>query len=305
MLEQGRREQNLLSGLWVQILLVAVLVFAYTQAVRQLDRNRERSSRLQEQLTVAREEVARQGARPDLKTLQAEVETIQAALIKAGPLEERSLWLEALARERFTVQELSATLAKVPSKTREVSFADETKLAVDLYELTLTGKGTSRNIAGLLHVLQDKSVNLLCPLTEMKLKALGPREIQPVGVALTWLLPSPSADRTSYPVGPEGSAVQVKRASVSEIEEPQIAWGRRTEPFLTPFERPNAFAPTGQEQSRFHLSGIIWDPERPACVINETSLTPGEWIDGFQVVLLTPRAALLQKGQKEIFLPLE
>jgi hypothetical protein len=51
------------------------------------------------------------------------------------------------------------------------------------------------------------------------------------------------------------------------------------------------------------LTGLLWDPASPTCLINDTPLRPGEWIEDNQVVLITPHGVLLQGADEEILLP--
>mgnify|MGYP001604280936 CR=1 FL=1 len=48
---------------WTVLAFVVLLVFAYTQAIRQVKLSKDLSLRLREQLTVAREQVAREGGK--------------------------------------------------------------------------------------------------------------------------------------------------------------------------------------------------------------------------------------------------
>lgn len=289
MLEHGRREHHLLSGIGIQILLVGLLVFAYTQAIRQLKHSGQQRDRLEEQLTVARDQLARHGRRPDVESLQKEVAELKAALLSPQALGEVARRLRELAEKEYRVQDLEVKISDRPTQTLSIPLDGRMDFEAQLYALELSGSTTSRGAAGLAAAMGGPSSKLLAPLVAMEMKCAGPEEEQPVRVSLRWLLAVSPASAAEAPPG-------------SPAIPPKLEWSWREEPFVSPFERRSALKIPASKLSRFHLTGIVWDEKSPACVINGAALKPGDSVAGYQVVLITPQAVLLEDEGEELLL---
>ena len=291
MLEHGRREHHLLSGIGVQILMVALLVFAYTQAIRQLKHSGEMRDRLEEQLTVARDQLARHSRRPDVESLQREVAELKSTLLSKQGLEELAHQLRDLVEKEYRVRDLEVKAGDRPTQALSIPLDGRMDFEAQLYVLELSGATTSRTAAVLAAALGRPSSKLLAPLVAMEMKRSGPKEEEPVRLSLRWLLAvSPGSTEAALPGSP---AVPAKQE-----------WGWREEPFYSPFERRSALKIPAEKLSRFHLTGIVWDEAAPACVINGMALKPGDAVAGYQVVLITPQAVLLEEEGEELLLRL-
>ena len=292
MLEHGRRENHLLGGIGVQILIVAIMVFAYTQAIRQLRNRGELKERLQEQLVVARDQLARHGKRPDLAALQEQVAELKGTLISSEALDELGNRLEKLAREEYGVQGLQVRVSDRPTQTLTVPLDGRLDFEVHLHSLELSGFTTSRNAAALVSAVGAVSAKLLAPLVGMEVKKADPlKSDQPVRVSLRWLLavsPETAGSAAIPPMAPPG----------------KITWGWREEPFLSPLEHRGALKVPSSELSSLRLTGILWEEGAPTCVINGVVLKPGEATSGCRVVLITQQAVLVEKDGKELLLRL-
>ena len=294
MLELGRKEPQLLSGIGVQIALVALLVFAYTQAIRQVKLQQELQARLQEQLALAREQVAKHGGKSDLlASLQAQVAEIKSFLITPSELTTQANRLKVLAENQVGVQNLQVKVGTSALETVSVPLEGRPDFVVEIWSLEMTGATTSRNAAGLMERIRGQASKVLCPLVAMELKASEPGSIDPVDFSFKWVVavePSPSGSRSEHLEVPS--------------ESPQLAWGWREEPFLSPLDHPNALRIPAERLTGFHLTGIVWDPAQSTCVINGEVLKPGDWIKGYQLVLLTRETVLLQGPEDELLLRL-
>jgi len=295
MLELGKKEQHLMGGLGFQILIVGLLVFAYTQAFRQIKLGRDLSQRLQEQLIVAREQVARQGAHPDSAALQAQVAELKSSLIPRSALEGQARRLEKLAEERFHIRDVHVKGGDAPTEKLSVPLEGQPAFEVHLVTLEMKGKAASRSIAGLLSGVSDPAFRPLCPLIAMELKDTEAVENQPVEFTLRWVV-AVSTDSSS---GPATAALLPSPGRAP-------AWGWREEPFLSVFGHPNALRIPAEKLDPFHLVGIVYEgTSGPTCIINEEVLKPGDWVKSYQVVLITRNAVLLAgKGEELVlFLP--
>ncbi len=278
-----------MSGLGLQVLVVAVLVFVYTQAARQLNYQRGLFLRLQEQLTAAKMQTAKSG-KPDLAKLRAEVDQMEARLASAQMLSEWAKGLESSAKERFGFHEVNVNVGAV-EKTVAADLGEKSVLEAPMVVLELKGTATTRNAAAFLAGMASPELKLLCPLQSMRLEAQGPEQADPVSLRLKWLVaisPKP-AQPGSVPPAPD------KRAS-------SPTWGWREEPFLSPFVSPRAIQISPVVRQRFRLSGIVWDAKTPTCVLNGMVLKAGDLLDGYQVTMIAQNAVLLQKGEEEVFI---
>ncbi len=292
MLEHGRRENHLLGGIGIQILIVALMVFAYTQAIRQLKNRGEVKDRLQEQLIVARDQLAKHGKRPDLAALQKQVAELKGTLISSEALDTIGAQLEELARTSYGVQGLQVRVSDRPTQTLTVPLDGRLDFEAHLHSLELSGFTTSRNAAALVSAVGTVSAKLLAPLVGMEVKRADPaKSDQPVRISLRWLLAvSPDSDGASSPP---------PMAAPGKIE-----WGWREEPFLSPLEHRGAVKIPSSEGSFLKLTGILWEEGAPTCVINGVVLKPGESVAGCHVVLITQQAVLVERDGKELLLRL-
>ena len=289
--EQGGREHHLMSGIGVQLLLVALMVFAYTQAIRQLKHAGEQRDRLEEQITVARNQLARHSRRPDLESLQKEVAKLKSTLLSPQALGEVAGRLRELAQKEYHVQDLEVKVGDRPTQTLSIPLDGRMDFEAQLYALELSGVATSRAASGLAAALGGSSSKLLAPLVAMEMKSSGPEDEQPVRLSLRWLLAvSPGSTGTTPPSSPAASA--------------RPEWGWRDEPFYSPFDHRGALKVPPDKLARFRLTGVVWDQTAPTCVINGMALKPGDSVSGYRVVLITQQAVLLEAGGEEILLRL-
>lgn len=289
MMELGRKEQHLLGGIGFNILIVGLLVFAYTQAVRQLNLSKDLSLRLREQLIVAREQLARQSGRTDLAQVQAQVAKLKESMISPDGLKAQAGRLERLASERFGV-EGKITVSDQPVQKVSVPLEGQQALEILLHSLEMKGTVQTRALAGLVAAVGDPAFRPVCPLVGMELHPAGPTENRPVEFLLKWRVAvspdSPPAQQTLPASGP------------------RIVWGPREEPFLSPFSHPSALRLPIQKQASLQLSGILQQEGSFTCVINNQVLKPGDWVGGYQVLLITPSAVLLEGKGEELLLRL-
>ncbi|MBI3318956.1 MAG: hypothetical protein HYZ90_07470 [Candidatus Omnitrophica bacterium] len=292
MLELGRKESHLLSGLGVQVLVVALLVFVYTQAARQLSSQRRMTNEMREQLALAKAEVAREGP-PNLAEWKAKVAGFKQGLVTRQMLSERARNMERMAKEEYGFRDLKIKVGENPEKTIAVPMTgEERSFEVHLYSLELTGSSTSRRGADFLSNLNRSNLKLLCPLEVVEMKALPPDQPMPVEFRLKWLV-AVSSEAAAEP--PPGETVPKKQL---------LEWGPREEPFVSPFLRSSALRVPPKPNKKLRLTGILWDSEAPTCVIGGTLLKVGDSVEGYEVVLITPKAVLLQGAQEELFLSL-
>ncbi|MBI3333031.1 MAG: hypothetical protein HYZ93_02945 [Candidatus Omnitrophica bacterium] len=288
MLELGRRELHLVSGLGVQVIVVVLLVFAYTQAARQLSYQREKYLELREQLASAKHRLATEG-KLDLNSIRARLADLGNGLPTGDSLGQWGQELAVVARDRFHLEEVQVQVGTVPESTVSVPLVKGSPFEVELYSLELSGKGGSRDIAAFLQSLGNSSPKLLCPLQGM--------EIRESSLHLKWLLGARRSELKEHPGIGELTPV------------PSSSWGEREEPFLSPFLHPEAIRVPAEILARFQLTGILWSPTSPSCVINGNVLRPGDLLGDHRLVLLTQHAALLEEQlpsketREELFLP--
>lgn len=297
-MELQRREQHLLSGLGIQVIVVALLVFAYSQAARQLTAQYQTYLQLKEQVARARDRVAREGV-PDLGPLKAELLEMERSLATPEMLSEGLLRLENIARDRFGFRDIEIKVGPPEKTIRIPRPPNGPDFEVQLISLELQGNCTTRQTAGLLARIGQASLHLVCSLQTMTLTASNPDQPLPVNVRLKWLVAaSGSALDAQPPTGHSPGFARVTPTASGEAPK----WGSREEPFRSPFLNPGAVRMGPQISSRFRLTGILWDSQNPSCVVNESVLKVGDLVQGHRLVLLTPSAALLEGSEGEIIL---
>ncbi len=289
MLELGRKEQHLLGGLGVQLLIIGLMVFAYTQAIRQVKLARELSGRLQEQLALARDQLARQGGRSDLDALKAQMEELKGSMASPDGLDDQAGRLERLAA-KFGIQGARVSAEESPTEKIAVPMEGQPDLEIRLHRLEMKGTASSRDIALLVAAVGDPAFKPVCPLVVMELESPTSESGEPVDFLLRWLIA----------VSP-GSSGSIEPDLLPPGTPP--AWGPREEPFLSPFSHPNALHAAGLK-APLQLSGILRGKTAPTCVINGQVLRLGDSVGGYQVVLIAPEAVLLEGKGEELLLRL-
>ena len=183
-IEQKRRETHLLSGIGVQLVVITLLVFTYTQAARQLNRQREFYLRMQEQLVSSQKEIEMKG-KPDVSALEVQISHIQDVLPTMEALSGWAQEVEALARDRFGFKDISVEVGPLEKiVSRKVG---KESIEIPLYAVELKGIATTRNISDLLAALDQGRTNILSTLEEMKISASDLEQPTPIVVQLRWL----------------------------------------------------------------------------------------------------------------------
>ncbi len=294
MLEPGYRERHLLSGIGLQLLLIGLLVFAYTQAIRQMNYKREMFLTLKEQVAQGAAQVTREG-KPDLTRIRSGIfHRWEAYLAAPDTLSEWAKRIEDIARDRYGFGDLQVKVGSAPERSVRIPLFEESSLEVHLYPIELEGTATARSGAAFLNSMDTASFKLLCPLTSMQVKALEPEAPRPVRFRFKWLaatLPQPPQNL------PQGEGWKMPAATT-------VAWGGREDPFASVFLKPGAVRVTEQVARQFRLTSIRLDPRSPRCVINGATFKLGVLVKGYKVVLIAPRGVLLQKADEELFLSL-
>ena len=311
-LESEHRERHLLGGLGLQIFMVGfgvLLVFAYTQAIRQAKREGDLRARFQEQLTIAREELGKQPSRSmELAHLQAQVESLRARLLAFDAVAGRAEQIRQIAGAEFGIDAVRVEVSESPVETWDLPMPGGTALQIQLYSLELEGAGTSREIAGLLERLKGSAAEPapFQAMTILELKAsegTGPEK--PAHLFLRWLIPATVPSENPEPSGAAVSS-DGKPAVVSPPpgSGPDAAsrWGWRSEPFLSPWVSLEAVRLPPEKRDRFHLTGITADPSGSVGVINGTVLKAGDRFGEYEVEWIGPTGILLQGTEEEIWL---
>ena len=279
-----------MSGIVFNILIVGLMVFAYTQAVRQVNLGKNLLFRLREQLTVAREQLARSGGRTDLAQIQAQVAELRESMISPDALGSQAGRLERLASERFGV-EGKVTVSEQAVERISVPLEGQPDLEIPLYSLEMKGTAQTHALAGLVAAVGDSAFRPVCPLVGMEIHRAGPGENQSVEFLIKWLV-------TVCPDSPLPAQQDLP------VSGPRIVWGPREEPFLSPFSYPSALRLPEEKKASLQLSGIVQQEDSFTCVVNGQVLKPGDRVSGYQVLLITPDAVLVEGKGEELLLRL-
>ncbi len=291
MVELNGKEKHILAGLLLQVLVVGLLVFAYTQAVRQLKVNHESTLRLKEQLTAVQIRVQEKKGE-ELTSIQGELTRLVGLLFTRKELDGWAERLKEMASQ-FNFRDREVTVGMAERKI-EIPAGSLPPFKLDLYAVELKGKAGTQEAVRLLAAVGEEQKRL-CPLEKIELRALAQGEGAAVEVHLKWLVAV--SDRAQEPAAQAPTAQRAADAP--------FPWGPRVEPFQSPFIYPSALrSPPAGRVPPFRLTGILWDPATPSAVINDTLLKPGDRLGNYRLVLLTSRALLLADQEEELFLPL-
>jgi len=293
MLELSSRERQLFSGLGVQLIVIGLLVFAYTQALRQVNVKRELYLKQKEQVALGRARVEKEGT-PDIDQVRREVLS-QWEPYLPGPsgLAEWAQRLEDFAEKEFHFSDPEVKVGSVTEETVPIPVLDGTSLEIQLYPIEMSAVTTAKNLALFLESLRQSKMKLLLPLRTVKLKKSKSTQLFPVAVNLKWWVA----------VLPEETKRQVEADPQWDLpERAALEWGHRRELFSSVFDKASAVKTPKKVRQKLRLSGIVWDQEVPTCVISGAVLKPGDVIDGYRLVVVTPKGVLLQKGEEEVFL---
>ena len=295
MTEWSRRERNLTSGLMVQVVFVGIAVFLFTQALRQLKYQHSEYLELRKQIKACLAQAAR--GRPDVSSLEAEVARLKD---QWASLQEQDQWadrLVSLAQKRFEFDDLKVRLSRMPKKMVKVPSGEEPALPLETLTLQLVGIATTRSGAGLMASVWQMGLGFSCPLRSMTIKATDLKKSLPVQFQLEWMVPflQPQGDEKKEAAKPAKEPV---------FTPPALSWGLREEPFLTPFLYTGVLHTPPESLKGMRLMGIQWLETGPVCLINDKVVRLNERVGAYQLVLVTPRAALLQGEEEEVFLPL-
>ncbi len=297
MLELGRREKHVTSGLVFQVIVVGVMVFAYTQAIRQVKYQREMHSRLTEQLAVARSHASK--GVPDLEKLRAQVAETEAQIGTSQVLSEWAKTVETLAHDKFNFRDLQVKVGAAAEQTIPLKLDGRPPTEIQLQPLELEGASTTRNAAAFLARLSQIGSKVLSPLEMIEMEAQPADQPLPVKFHFKWLVAVSSAAADAKPPAPARFSIGVNSGAI-----PALTWGWREEPFTSVLVNPRAIRIPAATLNRFKLSGILWDATAPTCVINGSVLKPGDSVEGYRLVLIAQKAVILDGSEGEILLSL-
>ncbi len=290
MLELGHREKHLLGAVWLQVALIGLIVFAYTQAVRQLNYQKERQIRLQEQLVMAREQVSKQAAAPqNLEALQDEVSDLRSQMSLLEELPEIGRRVKELGEKKYGLSMLRMKEGDSPVGTLDFPLQDRQNQRIDLYLLDCWGKGSSRQIARFLAHLNHVKFRPLMAL--VSLNCSGSEEKS-----------EPLVEFTAQWVVPISSDASERKPQTPFEDEISLEWFDRLEPFRSPFQDPSAFA---QDLAGFpRWTGLQLQGEIPLAELNSRWVKPGDRLEDWRILYIGKEGILFQTSEgKERFLP--
>lgn len=336
MVDEGRREARLLSGLGVQVAVIAFLALLFSNAGRKLQAQQELYIKLKEQLVSAQIKVAKQG-RFDLVSLKKEVASLSSTLVRPEELPGWAKRIEGLARSPFGFRDLQVRVGS-PARTIRVSTSGKESFEIQMVPLELEATTTTHNGAAFLKTVHSSDLKILCPLEQIEMKAMDSGHANPIEIRLTWWIAAAAAPPAGQPSAPAPAAPRGASAPAPPVPaappdlktpwpSPKAAldWGIREEPFDSPISNPSVLRIPNSWRRQFKLSGIVRDQPAlrsvegppaspqggiaqpqpqgvPTCVINGIVLKAGDFIQGYRVVLIAPKAVLLQKESEEILL---
>lgn len=272
-----RRESSLLMGVTSTVLVATVLFFGVSRATQQLAQRKARWQELRSQLARVERQVAQQGVLPNPEQLRLEAEAIVQLFVTPETVEVVKAHLASAAEDHgVTVTVLPALAPEPPA--RPLPGFEGCYLAIPL---VTTIEGRYRGVAA---YLQQVTASVM-PV---------------VGVRSVMLTPHPDGGqrvkaRAVFEMC-QWVAGAVPKAPIPIPAVPEAL--RRDESARDPFDPRYLGEP---EAEGIALGGILWDPQRPTCILNGMVVGIGEGLNGYTVVAIESNAVVL-RGEREIVL---
>lgn len=184
MVDLNPRETHLLRGLAAQIVIVALLVFSFTMAARQLRGGAERFHKAKEQLAQAKAQWAKAAQQPELKQIQAELFELESQVKTPDVLPGL---MKRLAEEQIGMRDLQVTLSPEPEQTLQKPVANQWPVTIQLYGLEVEGRGTLPQIIKLLAAAASPKAPWIMALDTLRLEAASADPAAPFQFRLKWL----------------------------------------------------------------------------------------------------------------------
>lgn len=288
MSDTQRRETSLLLGMGIVVAIVAAVFFSMTMAWRQAAQRQARWRELRQQLALAQRQAQEIPAPSARERLAAQAQEVARGFLTVEQVPEVRERLAALAEQSGGALTWLPTTTPVKPASPLPGFDD----CYDVLPLVATVEAPYRGIAQFLTRLNA----LDAPLVGVRSVTLTPPAIRSdarprlkARLVLETYLWHPGA----APKGGASTAPTVPEPPLMPPDHPEAPWSR------DPFDP--RYAP-GPEADGLTLSGILWDPIRPTCLINGMELGLGGTIRGATVVVITPDLVVLRGEAREVVL---
>lgn len=277
-MDLGRRETPLLMGVAILVTLVAIVLFSMSLAWRQLAARQVRWAAMQEQLRRAEQQAHRRADYPAEATLAAESQDAGQFFTSAETLPWVCERLKVLGADAGVAVTVMPALAPESPAVSVPGFEG----CYQVLPIVATAEGRARPVALWLGQAAGSSAPRVT-LRSATVSAIGNPDTDPrvrarvVLEVFRWLpgaLP-PLAEALPAPPLPAG--------------EPGPPWGR------DPFD--GRWVP-GPAPAGLALHGVLWDRDRPTCVINGEVMGVGDAVGGYTIAAILPSAVLL-RGPRE------
>lgn len=288
MSDSERRETSLMMGVAVFLAIVAAVFFSMTMAWRQANQRRARWQELRAQVAAAQQRAQQAPQASVLDRLAAQAQSAGRVFIAPDQV--------PVVRDRVSAlaDGLGATLAWLPATTPAAPTAVLPGFEECYQAQSLVGtiEAPYQELAIFLArvaALEDPVVGVrscaVTPAAGLRRGGSGARPRLKARVVLETYVWMPDAR-------PKGVAPPAAPVTPPDDRAP-AAWGR------DPFDP--RYLPTGRVEGVV-LNGIVWDAERPTCLLNGAVLEPGGVLGGYTVVTITPDAVILRGESREVVL---
>lgn len=273
MSESERRETSLMMGVGVLLAIVAAVFFSMTMAWRQANQRRARWQELRTQVVEAQQRAHQAPPAAALDQLAAQAQSVSRVFIAPDQVPAIRDRVSALAAD------IGVTLAWLPATTPAAP-TDALPGFDGCYQ--------TQSLVGTVEAPYQELAAFLARVTALEGPVVGVRSC-----TVTPVLPGTGYNPVPGTGG--GARPRLKARVVLEtyVWMPGAAWGR------DPFD-PRYLRTSGVEG--IVLNGIVWDAERPTCLLNGAVLGPGGTLRGYTVVTVTPDAVVLRGESREVVL---
>ncbi|MBI4227193.1 MAG: hypothetical protein HY600_02840 [Candidatus Omnitrophica bacterium] len=286
------RETSLFLGMGIVVALVAAIFFSMTMAWRQAAQRHARWRELRQQV-VAADRQTREAPPPEARDqLAAQAQQAGRVFVTSDQIPLIRSRVAALA------EQAGVTVTWLPTTTPVKPAAPWPGFDGCYEVLSLVGtlEAPYRGVAEVLDRLaafDDPAIGVrscaITPAPPSETPAVDPRQRLKARFVLETYLWTPGASpKGGVPPPPAGPAPLARDSS-----DTPAAWAR------DPFDP--RYVPTGGVEG-LTLNGIVWDSRHPTCLINGTELGPGDMVNGYTALVITPETVVLRGESREAVL---
>ncbi|MBI4313429.1 MAG: type 4a pilus biogenesis protein PilO [Candidatus Omnitrophica bacterium] len=283
MTQQHHRENSMLFGVGILLAAVTVVFFGFTLALQQQSRQAVRLRSLRKQLKQVHEQIQPKPLDPEDQKRQGQASLLAGSFVSGSTDGPQEYLAAAATQAGIKISFLPGLPPEEPQRC-----LPGFKGCYEEIPLVATLEGRYQNIADFLKRISHLSAPLvslssavLSPLGDAK----GPVQLKARAVLKTYRWIPGALPRKDVPPAPAAAP-----EAVGATEKPGM--------IRDPFDSRWIGSPVAKGMT---LGGVLWDPEKPSCILNGEVVQVGAVVGGYTVAAIEPAVVLL-RGDGELVL---